>query len=395
MAKIPTRRLATSSVVFEVLQGEANRPTASIIGKTTVDLGMLACGLSCVDGAYRLSDDFCREKGVLTVKIGTVSEEEEASLPPPTPSQEVQLPPDPRSDSPDAFARQREHERSEALRRRAHALEAAVGEEARRLGDLGSMLRSLENLGGRLLTFGQEEPLESASSSEDDGDDDIEVEAVAQSPGYLAPPPWERPSQEEEEDDAWSDAPPSPEEPESPQRVAHATNALAESLRKKYDADAAALAAERASAQQELQRAAAEREALAAELRKAAEERRKLEERTSLLEQREAQQRLNAENEAKERAEASAALAAQAAAAAAEEAAQAVQPTRIAAINDEVHAAEDELRAARADLVRHADEQPSDSGASSTSSGRRYRDPRFAAAETERIARIMRGALSA
>ena len=390
MAKIPTRRLATSSVVFEVLQGEANRPTASIIGKTTVDLGMLACGLSCVDGAYRLSDDFCREKGVLTVKIGTVSEEEEASLPPPTPSQEVQLPPDPRSDSPDAFARQREQERSEALRRRAHALEAAVGEEARRLGDLGSMLRSLENLGGRLLTFGQE----ASSSSEDDNDDDIEVEAVAQSPGYLAPPPWER-QQEEEEDDAWSDAPPSPEEPESPRQVAHATNALAESLRKKYDADAAALAAERASAQQELQRAAAEREALAAELRKAAEERRKLEERTSLLEQREAQHRLNAENEAKERAEASAALAAKAAAAAAEEAAKAVQPTRLAAINDEVHAAEDELRAARADLVRHADEQPSDSGASSTSSGRRYRDPRFAAAETERLARIMRGALSA
>jgi len=389
IAKIPTRRLASSSVVFEVLQGEANRPTASILGKTTVDLGMLACGLSCVDGAYRLSDEFCREKGVLTVKIGTVSEEEEASLPPPTPSQEVQLPPDPRSDSPDAFARQREHERSEALRRRAHALEAAVGEEARRLGDLGSMLRSLENLGGRLLTFGQEE----SSESEDDNDDDIEVEAVAQSPGYLAPPPWERP-QQEEVDDAWSDAPPSPE-PESPQRVAHATNALAESLRKKYDADAAALAAERASAQQELQRAAAEREALAAELRKAAEERRKLEERTSLLEQREAQHRLNAENEAKERAEASAALAAQAAAAAAEEAAQAVQPTRLAAINDEVHAAEDELRAARADLVRHADEPPSDSGASSTSSGRRYRDPRFAAAETERIARIMRGALSA
>ena len=153
------------------------------------------------------------------------------------------------------------------------------------MGDLGSMLRSLENLGGRLLTFGQE----ASSSSEDDNDDDIEVEAVAQSPGYLAPPPWERPSQEEEED-AWSDAPPSPEEPVSPHKVAHATNALAESLRKKYDADAAALAAERASAQQELQRAAAEREALAAELRKAAEERRKLEERTSLLEQREAQQ---------------------------------------------------------------------------------------------------------
>ena len=143
-----------------------------------------------------------------------------------------------------SFARQREQERSEALRRRAHALEAAVGEEARRLGDLGSMLRSLENLGGRLLTFGQEE---ASSSSEDDNDDDIEVEAVAQSPGYLAPPPWERP-QQEEVDDAWSDAPPSPE-PESPQRVAHATNALAESLRKKYDADAAALAAERASAQ--------------------------------------------------------------------------------------------------------------------------------------------------
>ena len=53
------------------------------------------------------------------------------------------------------------------------------------------------------------------------------------------------------------------------------------------------------------------------------------------------------------------------------------------------------MRAARADLVRHADEPPSDSGAASTSSGRRYRDPRFAAAETERIARIMRGALSA
>ena len=34
-------------------------------------------------------------------------------MPPPTPSQEVQLPPDPRSDSPDAFARQREQERSE------------------------------------------------------------------------------------------------------------------------------------------------------------------------------------------------------------------------------------------------------------------------------------------
>ena len=67
--------------VFEVLQGEANRPTASIVGKTTVDLGMLACGLSCVDGAYRLSDDFCREKGVLHVAIGTVTEEE-ASLPP-------------------------------------------------------------------------------------------------------------------------------------------------------------------------------------------------------------------------------------------------------------------------------------------------------------------------
>ena len=97
--------LATSSVVFEVLQGEANRPTASIVGKTTVDLGMLAW-LSCVDGAYRLTDDFCREKGVLHVAIGTVTEEE-ASLPPPTPSQEVQLPPDPRSDSPDAFARQR------------------------------------------------------------------------------------------------------------------------------------------------------------------------------------------------------------------------------------------------------------------------------------------------
>merc|ERR1719271_1737263 len=226
IAKIPTRRLASSSVVFEVLQGEANRPTASILGKTTVDLGMLACGLSCVDGAYRLTDDFCREKGVLHVAIGTVSEEEEASLPPPTPSQEVQLPPDPRSDSPDAFARQREQERSEALRRRAHALEAAVGEEARRLGDLGSMLRSLENLGGRLLTFGQE----ASSSSEDDNDDDIEVEAVAQSPGFLAPPPWERPQQEEEED-AWSNAPPSPEEPESPQRVAHATNALAEPLR--------------------------------------------------------------------------------------------------------------------------------------------------------------------
>ena len=42
VAKIPTRRLATSSVVFEVLQGEANRPTASIVGKTTVDLGMLS-----------------------------------------------------------------------------------------------------------------------------------------------------------------------------------------------------------------------------------------------------------------------------------------------------------------------------------------------------------------
>ena len=67
------------------------------------------------------------------------------------------------------------------MRRRAHALEAAVGEEARRLGDLGSMLRSLENLGGRLLTFGQES---ASSGSEDDNDDDIEVEAVAQSPGY-------------------------------------------------------------------------------------------------------------------------------------------------------------------------------------------------------------------
>ena len=201
----------------------------------------------------------------------------------------------------------------------------------------------------------------------------------------MAPPPWSV----QEEEEAWSDAPPSPKNRSRPEG-SPATNALAESLRKKYDADAAALAAERASAQQELQRAAAEREALAAELRKAAEERRKLEERTSLLEQREAQQRLNAENAAKERAEASAALAAKAAAAAAEKAAQAVQPTRMAAINDEVHAAEDELRAARADLVRHADEQPSDSGASSTSSGRRYRDPRFAAAETERIARIMR-----
>ena len=117
--------------MFEVLQGEANRPTASIVGKTTVDLGMLACGLSCVDGAHRLSDDFCREKGVLTVKIGTVSEEEGASLPPPTPSQEVQLPPDPRSRLSRRLRPTKGAERSEALSRRAHALEAAVGEEAR------------------------------------------------------------------------------------------------------------------------------------------------------------------------------------------------------------------------------------------------------------------------
>lgn len=406
VAKIPTRRLSTASIVFEVLGGETNRPTASRIGATTVDLGMLACGLSCVDGAYRLTDDFCREKGVLHVAIGVVAEEvSEEELPPPTLCEEpvaqtISRPADPRPESPDAFARQREKQRGEALSRRAHALEAAVGEEARRLSDLGSMLRSLEGLGARLLTIGQPEeadPFDSVSSSSSDDDDDaegIEVEALPalSTPGFQSPPPWERRDEgAEEEEETWSDAPPS-----SPEQADHErANALAESLRKQYDADAAALAEERAAASEEMRRAQAEREALAAELRKASEERRRLEERTSMLEQREAQQRINAECAAQERAEASAALAARAAAETAARAAAAVEPARVAALDDDVAHAAAELRAARVDLAAHAPAAPSDSGASSTSSGRRYRDPRFAAEETERIARIMRGALSA
>jgi len=404
VAKISTRRLSTASIVFEVLGGETNRPTASRVGATTVDLGMLACGLSCVDGAYRLTDDFCREKGVLHVAIGVVAEEvSEEELPPPTLCEEpvaqtISRPADPRPESPDAFARQREKQRGEALSRRAHALEVAVGEEARRLGDLGSMLRSLEGLGARLLTIGQPEeadPFDSVSSSSEDDDDaeGIEVEALPalSTPGFQSPPPWERREAEAAEEETWSDAPPS-----SPEQADHErANALAESLRKQYDADAAALAEERAAASEEMRRAQAERETLAAELRKASEERRRLEERTSMLEAREAQQRLNAENEAQERAEASAALAARAAAEAAARAAAAVEHARVAALDNDVAHAAAELRAARVDLAAHAPAVPSDSGASSTSSGRRYRDPRFAADETERIARIMRGALSA
>ena len=246
------------------------------------------------------------------------------------------------------------------------------------------MLRSLENLGGRLLTFGQEES-SASSSSEDDGDDDIEVEAVAQSPGYLGAAalgaaPRGRGGRCLVRRAAVTrnrSLPKGSRTRRTPWRNLYVKSTTR--TRRRFSRGARFCTARTPTS-------GGGTGGVGRGIAQGPRRNEELEERTSLLEQREAQHRLNAENEAKERAEASAALAAQAAAAAAEEAAQAVQPTRIAAINDEVHAAEDELRA-RATWCDTPTSRPSDSGASSTSSGRRYRDPRFAAAETERMRR--------
>ncbi|KAH8094254.1 ubiquitin-protein transferase [Aureococcus anophagefferens] len=72
-AELPVAALRDGALAFDVLVRAKHAPNAAKLGSVTVDLGLLACGMTRLDGSYQLSDDFRRDRGALRLKIGAAA----------------------------------------------------------------------------------------------------------------------------------------------------------------------------------------------------------------------------------------------------------------------------------------------------------------------------------
>ena len=179
-AELPVAALRDGALAFDVLVRAKHAPNAAKLGSVTVDLGLLACGMTRLDGSYQLSDDFRRDRGALRLKIGAAVGAPEIAgarfvaapraapvvaaarpdpprLAPPGPcvaevEDAVVFVPAP--EGPESPGRRREGFRADHLEARARALDAGGVS----LADLAGVVAGLDAVGEHLRRLGGDAP---------------------------------------------------------------------------------------------------------------------------------------------------------------------------------------------------------------------------------------------